>query len=581
MVRVAWLGLFFACAPIGGTSGQVLGPGPELARQRCQQAQAARVVVAPLFVPGPSDTGPIVTLRGDGVLVTTAAGRFHLRHERGGNFLPYVARYFENRSFQVVIEDAVPAGRSEVKVSFLPVADVSTGAQTQFRHWKTWGPAGNVGGAYQFQVNVPMSQSSLRSLFATTTFNQREQRVLALGDLFDFELGLYLAGADAADPNPVDGVRAGFSETFRYRVGVGGLTAQNFDSDGLLGPTPNALSGGATTSPTTAWADGGVVDGEFSFEQPALNIQQPHLQRFLEGRQVFHSEFDTGANVEPGNPALPQYAGLLRAGAAAKSCEGCHPHSARGSTAASFEASTSVTLADGVVVTLRRPTTAAPRVAPPLIGLGLLEALDEETVLAAADEDDCDGDGISGRAMVSNGQLGRFGWAASSPSVDVMVRAQLADELGVTLAAAELERLDALLRLPGLVPQREGTIAGAEVFGRVGCAACHLPQLTTGQRHPMEELRGQVIRPFTDLLLHELGSGLADGSTTEWRTSPLWGLGVQSRVSAEVRLLHDGRAGSVLEAILWHGGEAEHAKAAVVALSTVDRAALLAFVDRL
>jgi CxxC motif-containing protein (DUF1111 family) len=201
-------------------------------------------------------------------------------------------------------------------------------------------------------------------------------------------------------------------------------------------------------------------------------------------------------------------------------------------------------------------------------------------VLARADEDDCDGDGISGKPALVSGQLGRFGWNGAASSVPLMVAAQLSQPLGVTLGTAELDRLSTLVRLPGVVPQREG-VAGAEVFTRVGCAACHVPVLTTGQRHPYQELRGQVIRPFTDLLLHDLGAGLAENGSSEWRTAPLWSLGVQARVSSSVHLLHDGRAGSVLEAILWHGGEAEHATAAVMALSTAEREALVAYVNAL
>jgi CxxC motif-containing protein (DUF1111 family) len=148
------------------------------------------------------------------------------------------------------------------------------------------------------------------------------------------------------------------------------------------------------------------------------------------------------------------------------------------------------------------------------------------------------------------------------------------------------------MRLIGVPPQRdtanESVQRGQDAFLHVGCARCHVPTLATGSSHPLLELRDQVIHPYTDLLLHDMGAGLADpgageslATAGEWRTPPLWGLGLAASVNGEAQLLHDGRAASPLEAILWHGGEAESARNAFAALSSSERADLLAFLDSL
>jgi CxxC motif-containing protein (DUF1111 family) len=128
---------------------------------------------------------------------------------------------------------------------------------------------------------------------------------------------------------------------------------------------------------------------------------------------------------------------------------------------------------------------------------------------------------------------------------------------------------------------------GRALFAEAGCARCHAPTLRTGDRSPIEGLRGVEFHPYTDLLLHDMGDGLADnrrdGDATgrEWRTPPLWGLGLIETVNGHTRLLHDGRARSIEEAVLWHGGEAQRARDAFVAMPAAERAALLAFLRSL
>ncbi|GAB4195748.1 MAG: di-heme oxidoredictase family protein [Sandaracinaceae bacterium] len=260
------------------------------------------------------------------------------------------------------------------------------------------------------------------------------------------------------------------------------------------------------------------------------------------------------------------------------------------------------------------------RVAPAMIGLGLLEAIPETTLDALADPDDRDGDGISGRVhrhldgdvMV----VGRFGWKATAPSVRAQSAGAFLGDMGITTslhptddcpevqvecraayAQPEPEAPDAVLDPVVFygrtlaVPAMRGAsdpevIAGSALFDRIGCAACHVRELETGDSD-IAALAHQRIQPFTDLLLHDMGEGLADArpdhdaSGSEWRTPPLWGVGLVPVVNRHDRYLHDGRARGLEEAILWHGGEAAAARDAFRALSAVERARVVRFLEAL
>lgn len=263
----------------------------------------------------------------------------------------------------------------------------------------------------------------------------------------------------------------------------------------------------------------------------------------------------------------------------------------------------------------------SPRVAPQMPGLGLLEAIDEADILAGEDPDDADGDGISGRAQWSvdelgEVQLGRFGWKGDAATLLVQSAAAFAGDLGLTTwvhpeddctaaqqacldepSGGDPEVSDDILELVVTYSQTLAPAVrraaddpdirhGKWLFADIGCTGCHTPSFTTGS-HDIEALEGQRIWPWTDLLLHDMGEGLADGrplgeaSGQEWRTPPLWGVGLVEDVSGHTRFLHDGRARTLEEAILWHGGEAEAARDGFLALEYEDRAALLAFVEDL
>ncbi|WP_238987485.1 di-heme oxidoredictase family protein [Roseovarius dicentrarchi] len=303
-----------------------------------------------------------------------------------------------------------------------------------------------------------------------------------------------------------------------------------------------------------------------------------------------------------------------------------------------------VELSGGEVASLRRPTyTAAdlgygplhpdamlsPRIAPQMIGLGLLEAIPAADILAYADPDDLDGDGISGRANIvwsveyDMPMLGRFGLKAGSPTVREQSAGAFAGDIGIsnplfadpfgectTIQDAcqtaphgdgddrefefDAEGLDLVTfysRNLGVPARRDPgapeVLRGKQVFHDTGCASCHRPKFVTHRLDGQPEQSFQLIWPHTDMLLHDMGEGLADNrpearaNGREWRTPPLWGIGLTERVSGHTYFLHDGRARSLLEAVLWHGGEAQTARDTVAAMPPEDRAALITYLESL
>ncbi|MGL1887125.1 MAG: c-type cytochrome [Reichenbachiella sp.] len=265
----------------------------------------------------------------------------------------------------------------------------------------------------------------------------------------------------------------------------------------------------------------------------------------------------------------------------------------------------------------------SPRVAPHMIGLGLLDAIDEATLLTLSDENDANGDGISGKAnyiydVVNNKQsIGRFGWKSNQPSVRQQVAGAFRGDIGITsklfpeqpcasgqadcqeaYAENSYELTDQILDRVTLyssslaVPRRRNweeldVIEGKILFKELNCSGCHIPKLTTGNAGDIPEFMNQTIRPFTDLLLHDMGDALADNrpdglaNGNEWRTPPLWGIGMIQVVNGHNFLLHDGRARGFEEAILWHGGEAETSKNAFKELSSEERSDIIAFLNSL
>lgn len=306
-----------------------------------------------------------------------------------------------------------------------------------------------------------------------------------------------------------------------------------------------------------------------------------------------------------------------------------------------------VTLGDGTTVELRKPhysivdtvvpphpdTMISPRVANPMIGLGLLEAIHEADLRELADPDDADGDGISGKLStsvdVATGKpaIGRFGWKATQPNLRQQSAFAFATDMGLSTSLVDTPQGDCTaaqttcLSLPNgegryaapdepevpdelldlvtfyaanlAVPRRRNVddptvLRGKELFNEAGCASCHRPAfLTRDDASVPKEHRRQLIWPYTNLLLHDMGEGLADnrpqGNATgrEWRTPPLWGIGLTQRVSGHTQFLHDGRARDLTEAILWHGGEAQKSRDAFAAMDKEARGALITFLESL
>jgi CxxC motif-containing protein (DUF1111 family) len=304
-----------------------------------------------------------------------------------------------------------------------------------------------------------------------------------------------------------------------------------------------------------------------------------------------------------------------------------------------------VTLVDGTVVTLRAPTYSiadlaygplaedvmiSPRVANPMIGLGLVEAIPSEDIVANADPDDADGDGISGKPNwtiapeTGTVALGRFGWKAGMPTLRSQSAAAFSGDIGIStplidlphgdctelqpdclaLPTGEQERLgpseapSPVLDLVTFyaqtlgVPERRDVgdaevLAGKAEFYRAGCASCHVPKFVTSRDAENAAHRFQLIWPYSDFLLHDMGEGLADhrpegqADGFEWRTPPLWGIGLTEEVSGHTFFLHDGRARNLTEAILWHGGEAQQARDTFAAMTAEQRSSLIAFLESL
>ena len=297
------------------------------------------------------------------------------------------------------------------------------------------------------------------------------------------------------------------------------------------------------------------------------------------------------------------------------------------------------TFADGTRLSLRKPSVhfkalaygplgndilVSPRIGPAVYGLGLLEAVPDETLLALQDQ--AKPAGIRGRVNIvwdAVGQkeaIGRFGVKANVATLTEQVANAFNGDLGITtpetphenctaaqtacrkapsgraseteateLSQAELSATVFYHRALA-VPARRGmddpqVLRGARLFRQAHCASCHIPEMRTGKKASLPFLANQLIRPYTDLLLHDMGDGLADGrpdyraNGREWRTPPLWGIGLAQKVNPNVGYLHDGRARSLLEAIMWHGGEAAASRETVRKLPAQDREALIRYLE--
>ncbi len=290
------------------------------------------------------------------------------------------------------------------------------------------------------------------------------------------------------------------------------------------------------------------------------------------------------------------------------------------------------TFPDGTTAQLRKPShtllqpfkplpagyMTSVRLAPPVFGGGLLEMIPENTILALADPDDKDGDGISGKPnyvfnpFTKQKELGRFGLKANNPNLMIQIAGAFVHDMGITNYVFPNENYEPSNTVPQAPPditdsmldamvfyvrtlavparrdvENTAALRGERLFNQIQCASCHTPTVKTGVDVRIASLSNQRIHPYTDLLLHDMGEGLSDGrpdydaSAREWKTPALWGIGLFPKTNGTPFYLHDGRARTITEAILWHGGEAENAKQQFVNLPKEDRVALLKFINSL
>ncbi len=292
------------------------------------------------------------------------------------------------------------------------------------------------------------------------------------------------------------------------------------------------------------------------------------------------------------------------------------------------------TLSDGTIISLRKPIFSlidsyialpsgimlSPRIATPVFGLGLLEAISETNLLVNQDINDTNGDGISGKAnyvwdpISQQTKIGRFGWKANSASVLVQCAGAYVEDMGVTnyvfpnesgfnqsngqdglnddpeISNSILDAVALYCKTLAVPAARNLTNIdvrrGAKTFEEISCTKCHTPKQQSGF-NSIASISNQTFFPYSDLLLHDMGNELADNrpdylaNGQEWKTRPLWGIGLTQIVNGHTNFLHDGRARNVTEAILWHGGEAENSKLKFKQLSTQKRNELLAFINSL
>ena len=439
-------------------------------------------------------------------------------------------------------------------------------------------------------------------------------------------------------------------------------------------PEPDEeLSGGQTTV---------FITGRDAFSHPLANISRENLRAHVVGNSLFNNNWV----IAPSSTAARDGLGPLFH---ALSCSGCHVRDGRGSPPTADGIMTGLlfrlsvpgndenggppgdpvygtqlavraipgaqpegnvrieyqeiagTYADGEAYSLRQPSYTlmasgaydapddklllSPRLAPPVHGVGLLEAVTEAAIMALADPGDEDGDGISGHpnrvwnAEQKRHELGRFGWKANQPNLRQQTADAFRSDIGITspIRPDEDSTTPQSASLSGIqtggtpeissalfdkVVKYQQTLApparrdwkgpevlqGKEIFHRIQCATCHTPVLHTAETWgEVPELANQTIRPYTNLLLHDMGPELADGrpdfeaTASEWRTPPLWGIGLVATVNDHTCFLHDGRARNLEEATLWHGGEAEASREAFKKLKKSERQALLKFLESL
>ena len=591
---------------------------------------------------------PETTFKTAEALITRISDRVRDRHAREkGAYNHYLNWYWQQRTVEIEIIDRVATGGTDITINISSLTPLN---KPDFRCFFR-----GINTVAEYHHNVAVKEISANQYSTTISYNNIKQRGLKIGDLMEFEFSPFLA-------KPTNGRSNYYGTATLYVIGSGIVpwqgTGDRLDSI----PLPElAQLAGRTTLPYQ-YSD----EPQQRLMQMMTNIAPLSGQSFMLGRRLHHTDFKSGVHSEQPNPPDLQQAGKLGPGFVARSCISCHVNNGRalpptinepmqqsvvriaanaqgqahpllGSTLQSQSvtdvAESTLILSryeyvqgkyeDGMPFELRRPiytfqgTPAkyySVRLTPPLVGLGLLEAISESSIISLADPQDTNGDGISGRLQTLADPesdkllLGRFGYKAGQATVRHQIGAAFNTDMGVTtslfptldgmskaqapeITDTQLDHLTRYIVTLGVNARRDldHPVAkrGENLFASAGCIKCHHTRFTTSPFHPLAELRSQTIYPYTDLLLHDMGAALADNlgeqqaTGTEWRTTPLWGIGLTTGVSGGEAYLHDGRARSLQEAILWHGGESERAMQAFKRMPLADRNALVMFLKSL
>ncbi|QJR82638.1 carbohydrate-binding protein [Alteromonas pelagimontana] len=622
----------------------------------------------------------------------------HAKEDQFQIYDHYLSHYWTHRTAQFQIVDYVAKGGSSLEITFVTewklgarefrafyrglntVAEYhgnyfGGGAVVELDHGSydyDFNKISDVGEQYRYQVIIedyrPLNWEPSNGTIP-----------LEIGQRMEFEASQFLDGAPEGRDNY-------YGTTYLYIVGQGlvpwktkgDFADKSSEREDSYPIAEAGWLGGHTTLPYNY-----THEPDNHFMQMATNLSNVNGQAFVQGRRIHHSSFIDGKHNEhvSENGIFTDVVGKAGPHYITASCAGCHERNGRAAPVEPGEplvkwqfkvadingnadpllgyvlqpnniGINDATDGEGQVVidswtennglrspnyqfSKSTPARFSARIAPQLVGLGLLEAIPENTVLSREDVNDDNGDGISGKAQrVADAQtgetrLGRFGWKAGKADIRHQVAGAFNTDMGVTnslfpnpdcgssqtecgssgveVSDAKLDMMVKYISLLGVRAQRDlddpSVQNGKSLFSQIGCNGCHVETMETSQFHPLAELRGQTIHPYTDLLLHDMGEGLADnlgeGNATgaEWRTTPLWGIGLSACVTGGVTndiggqgneyctpehsYLHDGRARSIEEAILWHGGEAEASRIAFESLSASDQSAVLAFLNSL
>jgi CxxC motif-containing protein (DUF1111 family)/predicted lipoprotein with Yx(FWY)xxD motif len=607
---------------------------------------------APLFN-GATVLEPVLREDTPAALITRLADRARDRHAREDQFQiydHYLSFYWEHRTAEIEIIDTIGKGGSAITFNVTTEWPLnSREAELRFFHLTAAIYANN--GVMSAVPGLDVPGETRRHYTRSVSLNPLTGTALRVGDRMEFELSQFLTGT----PNGRDNY---YGTAILYIVGQGvvpweakGLSQSSF-------PMPAEAKLGGNTTLNYQYSD----EPDNHFMQMPTNLSNINGQNFVLGRRVHHTDFEDGSHNEAiTNPPFLELANKLGAHYVNHSCVSCHARNGRAlppatgqilekyvvkvgdaggkpdpllgavlqpqAVSGAPEGTVSIsswTQSNG----LRSPnfsfagvtpTNFSARIAPQLVGMGLLEAITEADIEALADPTDSDGDGISGRlqlvtdAITGQLRIGRFGWKGSMPSVKQQVASALNTDMGVMtsmlpspdcgtlqtscgpsgieLTDQHLDTLSAYVALLGVSARRDladpVALQGEGLFASAGCGSCHADTFQTSAYHPHAELRDQTIHPYTDLLLHDMGPGLAStltegrASGSEWRTAPLWNIGLTAGVSFGEAYLHDGRARTLDEAILWHGGEGQSAKQAYSGMSQTDKDALITFLKTL